>query len=189
MKTLTAMMATLLIANAAQALEIGGIDMPDNLDAPRTEKLHLNGAGIREKFFIDLYVGGLYLQHKESDAAVILAAEEPMAIRLHIVSDLITSEKMISATEEGFEKSTHGNVAPIKDRIERLLSSFQQPIKSGDIFDFVYTPDKGLNIIKNGTLTDTISGDDNFKAAFFGIWISDKPAQKSLRKEMLGMNS
>jgi len=184
---------TLMFSTAAHSVEIGGITMPDTMPTPisgtDSGALHLNGAGIREKFFIDLYVGALYLQSKQSDARQIMQAQEPMAIRLHILSNLITSEKMVAATEEGFEHSTEGKLAPIQTKIDQLLAAFKQPIKAGDIFDFVYMPGTGVKIIKNGTLADTITDEDGFKAALFGIWICDKPAQKSLRKEMLGMKS
>ena len=86
---------------------------------PVTETFHgetvtLNGAGIREKLWIDLYAAGLYLNEKSNDADRILNAEKPMAIKLHIVSKLISSDKMVEAVTEGFENSTNGNTAPIQ---------------------------------------------------------------------------
>ena len=186
MKKLSTLLATLLLSSAAYSLDIGGIKMPESMNAEDTE-LQLNGAGIREKWFMDLYVSGLYLSAKQSDADAILKAAEPMAIRLHIISGMITSEKMTNATVEGFENSTHGNTAPLKAEIEKFLSTFAEPIKEGDVFDFVYVPGSGVQILKNGTAAQTIQGGEAFKEALFGIWISDKPAQKSLKKEMLGL--
>ncbi|MCX6195129.1 MAG: chalcone isomerase family protein, partial [Flavobacteriia bacterium] len=40
--------------------------------------LVLNGGGLREKYFIDLYVGALFLQQKSKDASKILNADAPM---------------------------------------------------------------------------------------------------------------
>ena len=94
---------------------------------------------------------------------------------------------MTNATVEGFENSTHGNTEPLRTEIDKFLSTFAEPIKEGDIFDFIYTPGTGVKIIKNGTTAQTIDGGDAFKEALFGIWISNKPAQKSLKKEMLGL--
>lgn len=186
MKKLSTLLAALMLSSAAYSLDIGGITMPESMSAKNTE-LQLNGAGIREKWFMDLYVGGLYLTAKQSDADSILKDAEPMAIRLHIISGMITSEKMTKATVEGFENSTHGNTAPLKAEIEKFLATFAEPIKEGDIFDFIYVPGSGVQIIKNGTPAQIIEGGEAFKAALFGIWISDKPAQKSLKKEMLGL--
>ena len=186
MKKLSAMLAALMMSSAAYSLDIGGISMPDTLQAKDTE-LQLNGAGIRDKWLLDLYVGGLYLPAKQRDADAILKSAEPMAIRLHIISGMITSEKMTKATVEGFENSTHGNTEPLQTEIDKFLATFAEPIKEGDVFDFIYQPGEGLKIIKNGTEAQTIDGGETFKAALFGIWISDKPAQKSLKKDMLGL--
>lgn len=181
-------LAIVLISLPAFSLDIGGISLPDSLKTESGQNLLLNGAGIRNKWFMDLYVGGLYLKEKQADADSIIAAQEPMAIRLHITSDMITSERMTDATREGFEHSTQGNEEPIMKEISTLLDSFKQPIQEGDIFDFVYLPQKGVTIFKNdGLLQHIDTGDDKaFKEALFGIWLCDKPAQKSLKKAMLG---
>ena len=90
----------LLIAVAiapAFAKKIAGIEMPDTMEIAGAS-LSLNGAGVRTKMFMDIYVGGLYLVTSNSNAAQIIGADEPMSIRLHMVSGLITSEAMEEAT-------------------------------------------------------------------------------------------
>ena len=168
----------------SHAREIEGITMPESLEVGKS-KLILNGAGVRSKFFIDLYVGGLYLQNKSNNPKEIIEGDEPMAIRLHIISSLITSKKMENATREGFENATKGNTEPIKSQIEKFISVFQEKIDEDDIFDLIYSPGKGVEVYKNGESKSTIEG-LAFKQALFGIWLSDKPAQKSLKEEMLG---
>ena len=177
-------MAVLMMATLGYAMEIGGINMPESLETGQTN-LMLNGAGIREKFFMDLYVGGLYLKQKSGDPGAIIAADEPMAIRLHIISSMITSKKMEKATRKGFEKATGGNIEAIKVQIEEFISVFKEEIKEGDIYDLIYVPGKGVEVSKNNESRSTIKG-FTFKKAMFGIWLSDKPAQKSLKKAMLG---
>lgn len=147
--------------------------------------LVINGAGIREKYFMDMYVGGLYLKAKKSDASAIMKADEAMAIRLHIVSGLITSEKMTTAVDEGFKNSTGGNVAPLSAKINQFKDVFKEKINKGDVYDLIYEPSIGVTIIKNGKTGATISGLD-FKVALFGIWLCDKPADSGLKADMLG---
>ena len=177
-------LAVLMMATLGYAGEIGGINMPESLEAGQT-KLLLNGAGVREKFFMDLYVGGLYLREKSGDSGAIIEANEPMAIRLHIISSMITSKKMEKATREGFINATGGNIEAIKIQIEEFISVFKEEIKEGDIYDLVYAPGKGVEVSKNNQSKSIIKGLP-FKKAMFGIWLSDKPAQKSLKKAMLG---
>ena len=184
-KYLIPLVLTLIIMSpVSNAKEIEGINLPESLEVAKS-KLILNGAGVRSKFFIDLYVGGLYLQNKSNNPREIIEGDEPMAIRLHIISSLITSKKMENATREGFENATKGNTEPIKSQIEQFISVFKEKIEENDIFDLIYLPGKGLEVYKNGELRSRIEG-LAFKRALFGIWLSDKPAQNSLKEEMLG---
>jgi len=184
-KHLIPLVLTLIIMSpVSNAKEIEGVNMPESLEVTKS-KLILNGAGVRSKFFMDLYIGGLYLQNKSNDPKEIIGGDEPMAIRLHIISSLITSKKMEDATREGFENATKGNTEPIKSEIEEFISVFKEKIEENDIFDLIYLPGKGLEVYKNSEFKSRIEG-LVFKQALFGIWLSDKPAQKSLKEKMLG---
>ena len=159
------------------------------MDLPKTYadgnvNLVLNGQGIRDKFFIDLYVCGLYLPSKSSNADEIINQDTPMSLKLHIVSSLISSDKMKNGTLEGFEKSTNGNMEPLQEKIGQFIGVFKEEIKKNDIYDFYYSPKVGVQIYKNGVLKKTIEGLE-FKKALFGIWLGKEPAQNSLKKELL----
>jgi hypothetical protein len=178
------MLSVLMMTSLCYGKEIAKISIPDSLEEGQVT-LTLNGAGVRTKL-IKLYVGGLYLKEKSSDAAAIMAADEPMAVKLHIISSMINSKNMEEAVREGFLKSTGGKTEPIKDQIERFISVFKDEIKKNDIFDLIYSPGKGTDVYKNSEYRSTIEG-LAFKQALFGIWLCDKPAQASLKKNMLGM--
>lgn len=181
---LSSLLLSFCVMSSASAVTIEDVNIPDSLSAAGSD-LVLNGAGTRSKWFLDLYVGGLYLQSKSSNASAIIAADEPQAIKLHIISGMITSDRMTSATMEGFENSTGDNVAPIKDEVDKFLDVFSEEIKEGDVFDLVYLPGSGVHVMKNGTERGVIKG-MAFKKALFGIWLSDEPAQDSLKESMLG---
>lgn len=183
-KIIFVMVACLGLSLASAQTKVGGVSLPDSENF-QGETLKLNGAGVREKFWIDLYAGGLYLSEKSTNASEIVAANSPMSIKLHIVSKLITSDKMIDAVNEGFENSTRGNTAPIASKIEKFRSFFLEEIKKNDVFDIVYIPSKGVVAYKNEKELGTIEGMD-FKKALFGIWLSNRPADDNLKKAMLG---
>jgi len=149
------------------------------------EPLLLNGTGVRTKLFLKLYVAGLYLQEKNKGAIQIIESDTPMVIRLHIVSSMITEEKMSKATEEGFHKSTRGKIDPIRTRMNQFISVFRAGIEKGDIFDMHYEPGTGVKVYRNGQRKVTIEGLD-FKKALFGIWLSEDPVQEDLKTDMLG---
>jgi hypothetical protein len=183
--TIVALLVSFFCVSFAQAATVAGVEIPDSLNASGKD-LSLNGAGIRTKWMMDIYVGGLYLAEASQDGAAVVKADAPMAIKLHIVSGMLTSEKMKTATSEGFVNSTGGNTAPVQASIDKFMALFNEEIAENDVFDLVYEPGKGVAVYKNEELVDTIDGGMAFKEALFGIWLSDKPAQEDLKAKMLG---
>ena len=171
------------LASSAFALDAAGVKLPDTMKAG-DQSLVANGGGKRTKIGMKVYVAALYLTKKGSDAAAIINADEPMAIKLQITSGLVTPDKMKDAIDEGFEKSTGGNTAPIKAKIDAFTAIFKD-LSNGVVYDYVYVPGKGVEIYKNGNLASTIQGLD-FKKALFGIWLGKDPAQGDLKDKMLG---
>lgn len=180
--TFLVLIATTLTVNAQQTVSGVKVDAKLALDG---QNLVLNGAGTREKMWIDLYVGSLYLPKKSSSAKDIMDSKDAAAIKLNIISGMITSDKMISAINEGFENSTNKNTAALKAKIDKFKGFFKDKIKKGDVFIIMHVPSEGVVVYKNGVKKGTIEGHD-FKKALFGIWLSDKPADKDLKDGMLG---
>lgn len=170
-----------------QTTEIADVDFKNSISI-KGHTLNLNGGGVREKLWIDLYVGALYLTNKSSNGAEIMKADKAMNIRLHIVSGLITSEKMTDAVEEGFEKSTDGNQEKFRTQINAFKKAFSEEIKEDDEYDIAWVPGTGVVIFKNGKEHSTIKAGVDFKAALFGIWLCDDPADEDLKEGMLGLD-
>jgi len=183
MKYLFSIFTLILGFNVSAQLTIEGVTLPATLQISSTE-LVLNGGGLREKYFLDLYVGGLYLDAKSTKANDIISADKPMAIRIEIVSKLISSDKMVDAIEDGMEKSTDGKTDGISKEIEEFKSAFSEEIVVGDIYNLVYIPGEGFTVYKNDKKVKTIKG-LKFKQAAFGIWLCDDPADDDLKEGML----
>jgi len=160
-------------------------DLPSKMEY-QGASLILNGHGYRVKFFMKVYESSLYLKSASSNAEEIMNKDAAMAVRIDVVSSLVTPEAMKTALNEGLEKSTGNNTGPIIKEIEQLNSTFNSEVGSGDFYEFIYLPDAGTNVLKNSEYIDTIPGIE-FKKAFFGIWISNNPIQKNLKKAMLGV--
>ena len=163
---------------------INANEIPDFIEY-QGSKLTLNGQGTRVIFFMKVYDGSLYLENQSSDAQKIMNDDAPMAIRIDVTSTMVTADAMTKALIEGLEKSTGDNTGPISAEISQLSSSFESGVASGDYYEFIYLPDIGTHVLKNHELVDSIPG-LAFKKAFFGIFLSDNPIQKNLKKAMLG---
>lgn len=172
-----------LAASPVWAKEKKAYTLPEALNY-HANNLVLNGVGTRNKFFIDVYHAGLYLQSKSSDAEAIISANKPMAIRILVISDLITGERMAKATYKGFKKVAGKRLAGIQSEVDRLVSAFKDEIELGDYFDLVYTPEAGTQVYKNSQLQTHVDGLD-FKKILFSIWLSDRTVQKKMRDKML----
>lgn len=164
---------------------VAGVTMPDKVKLGSTE-LKLNGAGVREKMWIDLYACGLYVTTKTNNAQEIIDSEEACGIKIQIVSGLISSQKMSDAVEEGFEKSTGGKTADLRKRIDAFKAIFaKEEIVKNDVYDIMYIPGKGVIVFKNGKIHPVIKGLD-FKKALFAIWLGSEPADEDLKEDLLG---
>jgi len=160
------------------------IELPIEMEYQET-KLTLNGHGTRIKFFMKVYESSLYLESLSSNADEIINNDLPMSIRIDVMSSLVTPDAMKTALNEGLVKSTGNNTGPIMKEINQLNATFNSEVGSGDFYEFTYLPDSGTHVLKNSNYIDTIPGIE-FKKAFFGIYLSSSPIQKSLKKAMLG---
>ncbi len=166
----------------AQKRTVAGV----TFDAKTTvngQTLMYNGAGLREKYTFDLYVGALYLSRPSMDASKIISDDDEMAIHIQLVSDKVTRDKFVETVKEGFGKATSGKATDAE--IKKFMGFFTGEFKSGDKIHLEYTPGKGVTAKKNGTNLGTVSGLE-FKKALFSIWLGSKPADAALKKGMLG---
>ena len=161
-----------------------GAGAPDQIEY-QGNTITKNGQGTRIIFFMKVYEGSLYLETRSSNAEEIVSMDAPMAIRIDVTSSMVTADSMRKALSEGLEKSTGNNTDPISKEIIQLSSSFDSDVSSGDHYQFIYLPETGTHVLKNSELVELIKGME-FKKAFFGIFLSDNPIQKNLKKAMLG---
>lgn len=183
------LLSTLTLATAllfpllTQAKEVAGVKIADSITHDE-QTLQLNGAGVRSKFFMNLYVGSLYVPTPSKTSSEVINA--PIAaIGLNITSGMITAEKMHDAIIEGFELATANNTTDIQPQIDAFMALFKDEIKPGDQFTLVASKSRGVTAYKNGQEQATIEG-EMFRQALLKIWLGEKPAQKSLKEAMLG---
>lgn len=167
-------------------LEVNGVTVPRKIDF-QNKALQLNGAGGRSKMWLEVYVQALYLSQLSQDPQFIIDSDTEMAIRIEITSSMVSSNKLTKAMNAGFEKSAGSNLEQLRPRIEQLKSYLSDAITEKDVFVLAYNPlDQSVYVSKNEVLKGKIQGFD-FKKALFGIWLSDKPVDETLKKHLLGI--
>ena len=92
-------LAAMLACAPLHAAEVAGVKVEETAHVAGTA-LKLNGAGLRGKAFIKVYVMGLYLAEKKSSAPDVFAAAGPKRILIHMLRD-VDSGSFSDAMEEG----------------------------------------------------------------------------------------
>jgi hypothetical protein len=187
MKTLLAASCFFLFTSIASAAELSGVFVDDEYTTGDGQRLVLNGVGLREKLWVDVYVGSLYLSAKSDDVAEILSQPGPWRIQLDFIYKEVAQQKLVDSWREGFEKNqTADNLKQLQSRIDQFYAYFDGSAVARDRYAFDYIPGTGTSISKNQKLLGVIAGED-FKNALLEIWLGNHPADKKLKKGMLGL--
>ena len=187
MKKLHAALGLYFCCAIAAAAELSGVFVDDEIKTAEGRTLVLNGLGLREKFWIDVYVGALYLPRKSSDVAEILSRPEPWRVQMDFIYKEVDRENLIKTWQEGFEKNqTEETLLRLQPQIEQFYQYFDGSVKAREQYAFDYSPGKGVAVSRNGKWLGTIEGED-FKNALLEIWLGNRPADKKLKKGMLGL--
>ena len=158
--------------------------MPDRIEV-EGKTLVLNGMGVREATVlnVDVYVAGLYLEEKSTDANAILRSREHKRMVLYFVRD-VDRKDINEAFEEGFEKNARRELPAIRGRIA-TLKRYMTDLKKGDQLVFTYTAARGVQTRVKGSIKPPIEGDD-FGRAVFALWLGPHPPNSELKTGLLG---
>jgi len=169
-------------------VEVGATSLP-LVFKNNAKKLILNGAGVRKMRWVDLYACGLYLRQKDNNPLKIVSVNRNMAMRLDILSNIISKKKLIKAFQQGFEKANSPQAFKThKSELNQFITFFDTEVKIGDTYDIVYIPGKGTSLFINNKIKGTITGLP-FKSAIFNIWLSDTPVDSPLKNRLIGNNN
>jgi hypothetical protein len=188
-KYVRALALSLLIHSIpAHAIVIEGVEVADTISfADGKTKLLLNGAGLREKLYIDVYIGALYVPAKTVDASTILSDDGPCSVRMYILYKEISKQKLTDGWTDGLvanlSKDELRSIQPRLDAFNKLFT----PVHKGDVLSIEYTPEKGTEVRVNGEWHGAVEGNDFFRA-LLKIWLGPNPVSKSLKQDMLNSN-
>lgn len=181
---LTLSVIFLSISSSFAQTKVGEATLPNTVTVGE-HNLELNGAGIREKLWFDLYACGLYVGKKGASAKEIVDADSPMLIKLEILSSLVSKKKLVEAFKDGIDESNEiSDVNRLNKKIELFLQFIKGDIVKGDVFDIAYSPNTGLKLLKAGKELGKIEGLD-FKKLVFNIWLSKTSVDDDLKNKLV----
>lgn len=172
-----------LLTSPLGAAELAGVTMDDTFKAGE-DTLVLNGLGLRKKAIFKIYVGGLYLPAKQSDAAAIFAADAPRRMVMHVVYKGLSKDQLADGWSDCLEANNPSAGSEVRQGFDSL-SGWMEEVKKGGRLAFTYTPVSGTEVEVMGASKGTVAGKP-FADALFACWIGDKPATEDLREGLLG---
>jgi hypothetical protein len=186
MRTVLLALTLFTTATAAGAREVEGVDIQDSYQLPGSDAtLQLNGAGIREKFFMDIYIGALYLPATTPDVNAILSSKGAASVLMHFLYSEVSKQKIINGWKDGLEDNlAEGEMAALVPRLDKFNTLFHT-VHAGDVIRIDYLPESGTNVRINGEWRGAIEGNDFFRALLH-IWLGENPVSTSLKQAMLG---
>jgi hypothetical protein len=152
------------------------------------QTLALNGVGLRKKAIFKVYVAGLYVGQKTTNAAAIINDKGPRRVSLKMLREVEASSFIDSFTEGLKNNLTEAQFASFKPQTDALLGIMKSigEAKKGDVINFDFAPDVGTRISVNGQPKGAPIPGADFFSAVTKIWLGDKPADETLKKGMLG---
>ncbi|HUR79852.1 MAG TPA: chalcone isomerase family protein [Thermoanaerobaculia bacterium] len=182
-KTILAASLMLALAVPAVAANVAGVNLEDKITVG-TQTLMLNGAGLRKKFVIKVYAGGLYLPSKQGNAATIIATDQSRRMVMHFLYS-VTKAQMAEAWNEGLTDNTPKASPEVKTAF-KTLESWMEDVPKGNRIVLTYVPGTGTTVEVNGKTKGTLGG-KAVSDAILNTWLGPDPAPGAdFKKAVLG---
>lgn len=189
-KTILLLMAVLMIIPtfsppSLTAGTLKGVTMDDSIEV-EGQKLVLNGMALRKKFIFKVYVAGLYIPQKETDAEKILKADRMRRCVMHWLRS-VGKDKINGGWYDGLEDNTPNHSPELKKQFD-TLAGMMEDVKEADLIVFTYIPGKGTEVSVKGKVKGVIEG-KAFADALFACWIGPEPGPgESFKEDLLGID-
>jgi hypothetical protein len=188
-KCLTALFFIMLFPLSANALTIGGYDIPQVIPATSQHaELKLNGASMRILYgVVDTYIGKLYVEHPLTDANKLIAANEYKRMVFQIVMKRISGRRIAKAMYEALQLNvTPEEATHLEQRLQLLVTMFDSSLKKGQESYVEWVPEQGTRVVLSGDVKGIIPGKDLYDA-IMRIWIGENPVGSTFKRQVLGL--
>lgn len=170
------------------AMEIDGVKLDDTVRVGDQE-LKLNGAGLHYKWFVKVYVMGLYLADARASEAGVIDITGAKRISL-VLRRTVGSDTFSNAFLQSIKADT--DKAELRTMVDQMLATGRafgtiQEVSKGDVFSIDWVPNRGTQYVLNGKpISDFIPG-AGFYNALLKIWIGPTTPDVALKKRLLGL--
>jgi hypothetical protein len=150
--------------------------------------LMLNGVGVRRRFFLSVYVAGLYVPQRSNSAETLLVQTGPRRMAMRFARDVEADLFMTSLSAGMAKHYSAEQLARWRGQIDTLTTVIRTMVlaRRADAISWDYTPEDGGRIMQNSTpRLPAIPGED-FYNAVLRVWLGQHPADVDLKRGLLG---
>ncbi len=186
MVTVAALLAFLAVGRESGSAEVAAVHVPEKTQVGGRELL-LNGAGVRKKFIVKVYVGALYLTARKNSPEAVTGWGGPKRMSMRFLHDEVEADAIVEAWRKGFEHNLPaGEVDAMRDEMEHFVTLFRT-VRAGERYDLDYVPGQGTVVSLNGKTVGSVPGEAFYRALLM-VWLGPRPADKALKKSLLGLD-
>lgn len=188
--TLACLLACSYAVPGHAARDVAGVRFEDQCNVAN-QALVLNGAGVRVKMIVKVYAVGLYVQRKDTAPAAILNQAGAKSVRIVMLRD-VSGEKLAEALVHGIADNLN---APERTGLQARLEQLEGAMRSvgeaskGSQIQLDYVPGVGTHVTMGGKpLGKDIAGEDFYRALLM-VWLGEHPSDRSLKSDLLGLDT
>ena len=179
-------LAMVLAASPVAAVQVEGVRLADTV-RESNQPMFLNGAGVRSKFFVKVYVCALYLSERISSPEGVIVSRKARRIELHMLRSMQASaihEAMMKGLEDNVLVAELKRLKPQLGRLQQAMTSIGG-VNEGAVIQFDFVPGQGTIVRIGGDVRDTIEGEE-LARALLSIWLGPRSVQSDLKDALMG---
>lgn len=175
-------------AQAKDVKEVEGFRFDSSIRLGGTD-LVLNGVGVRKRFFIPVYVAGLYVPQRSSDPETLLNQRGPRRMALKFARE-VEAELFMTSLDVGMRKHySPQQFSAWKDQWDTLTKVISTMVlaRRADVVTWDYTPEEGARLMQNSVPRVPSMRSEEFYNAVLRVWLGPQPADEDLKRGLLGL--
>ena len=180
----TRILLLFLLVSPAFGAEVAGVKIDEQIRVAEAP-LVLKGAGLRKRFFVQVYAMGLYVAERKADPVTQPGAKRVASHMLRDVGADQFAEALVDGMRPNHDEATMKSLA---SRIAQLVAIMAEMkvAKEGMAITLDWIPGSGTQVTVAGKPSGKPIEGEDFYRALLRIWLGEKPVQDDLKKALLG---
>lgn len=182
--------ALFFFAFGLQAAELEGVKLEQRIQVDG-QALQLNGMALRTRMFFKVYVAGLYLPQRVSDAQRAIEGSGAKRIVLVMLRDA-TAQQFCDSIQESMERNNMpADMQRVRPQTEALFARIRAvgEARAGMRIVLDYAPSLvATTLFIDGVPQGAPMPGEAFFRALLRIWLGESPSQPDLKRALLGVD-